>query len=80
MQELVEATDWKQALQDGRVTPVAGVDIEFDKAVEAKEQAEGDLTVRDQCYSMATTCVSLCCSFQQKRAGTIDKMAARSFW
>lgn len=46
MQELVEATDWTQALQDGRVTPKAGVDSAFDEAVRSKSQSEAALKVR----------------------------------
>ena len=46
MQELLDATDWQQALQDGRVTPKAGVDTAFDEAVKSKSQAEAALQVR----------------------------------
>jgi hypothetical protein len=59
MQELVEATDWQQALQDGRVTPMAGVDKEFDSAVAAKRQAEEALTVRTH-RSCVFVCVCVC--------------------
>ena len=46
MQKLLDATDWKQALQDGRVTPKAGIDSAYDEAVDSKTKAEDALRVR----------------------------------
>lgn len=56
MQELLDATDWKQALQDGRVTPKAGIDSAFDEAVESKSQAEAALTVRALLFHLNDLC------------------------
>ena len=41
----MEATDWEQALKDGRVTPKKGLDRAYDEAVEAKQKCEAELQV-----------------------------------
>lgn len=44
-QELMNAADWKQAEQEGRVTPKPGVDEEYDRAVQQQNDAEQALQV-----------------------------------
>lgn len=41
----MNAADWKQAEEDGRVTPKPGVDEEYDDAVQQKNDAEQALQV-----------------------------------
>lgn len=61
----MDATDWKQALQDGRVTPNAGVDSAYDKAVESRTEAEAALTVRRLSVHLAVVQCAPCSILQQ---------------